>query len=110
MKNLNINVENEGLPNIMNYIQNLKNIIESKDNTIQNLQKNHKSLQDKFLKICSDRRIKEQYDLLSETKDMKDKKIERESTMNINKSNNNLINNNNNKSNNGKQKIYKLKI
>ena len=41
---------------------------------------------------------------------MKDKKIERESTMNINKSNNNLINNNNNKSNNGKQKIYKLKI
>ena len=49
-----------------------------KENTIQTIQKSNKILQDKFLKLCSDKRKKEQEDLLIQVKEMKIKKNERE--------------------------------
>ena len=48
-----------------------------KENTIQTIQKSHKILQDKFLKLCSDKRKKEQEDLLIQVKEMKNKKNKR---------------------------------
>ena len=79
-----------------------------KENTIQTIQKSHKILQDKFLKLCSDKRKKEQEDLLIQAKEMKIKKNEREKgNLSINR--NNSKNKKNNKEEN-KNFIPKLDI
>ena len=69
-----------------------------KENTIQTIQKSHKILQDKFLKLCSDKRKKEQEDLLIQAKEMRVKKNEREKGY-FNVTNNNSRNKNNNYNN-----------
>ena len=124
IRNLKSDNDNDILLNLQNEIDNLKNTIELRDHTISKLQKNHKSLQEKYLKVCSDKRKKEPDELLYQAKDMKVKKIEREKGNSSNKSiyNNNIKNdinnrndNNNNEmnnktdNNNNKQKILKLK-
>ena len=124
IRNLKSENDNDILLNLQNEIENLKNTIELRDHTISKLQKNHKSLQEKYLKVCSDKRKKEPDELLYQAKDMKVKKIEREKGNSSNKSiyNNNIKNdinnrndNNNNEmnnktdNNNNKQKILKLK-
>ena len=76
--NNNQEKENDLIKSLKNNIENLKNSIEIKENTIQTIQKSHKILQDKFLKLCSDKRKKEQEDLLIQAKEMKIKKNERE--------------------------------
>ena len=76
--NNNQEKENDLIKSLKNNIENLKNSIEIKENTIQTIQKSHKILQDKFLKLCSDKRKKEQEDLLIQVKEMKIKKNERE--------------------------------
>ena len=73
--NNNQEKENDLIKSLKNNIENLKNSIEIKENTIQTIQKSHKILQDKFLKLCSDKRKKEQEDLLIQAKEMKIKKI-----------------------------------
>ena len=79
-----------------------------KENTIQTIQKSHKILQDKFLKLCSDKRKKEQEDLLIQAKEMKIKKNEREKgNLSINR--NNSKNKKNNKEEN-KNFIPKIDI
>ena len=124
IRNLKSDNDNDILLNLQNEIDNLKNTIELRDHTISKLQKNHKSLQEKYLKVCSDKRKKEPDELLYQAKDMKVKKIEREKGNSSNKSiyNNNIKNDINNKNdnnnnemnnktdnNNNKQKILKLK-
>ena len=49
--------------------------MKKKEKTIQTIQKSHKKLQDKLLKLCSDNRKKEQEDLLIQAKEMKIKKM-----------------------------------
>ena len=128
IRNLKSENDNDILLNLQNEIENLKNTIELRDHTITKLQKNHKSLQEKYLKVCSEKKKKEPDELLNQAKDMKVKKIERERGNSSNKSiyNNNIKNeinirndntksdinirnNNINNSNNNKQKIIKLK-
>ena len=94
IRNLKNENDNDILLNLQNEIENLKNTIELRDHTITKLQKNHKSLQEKYLKVCSDKRKKEPDELLNQAKDMKVKKIERERGNSSNKS----IYNNNTKS------------
>ncbi len=94
IRNLKNENDNDILLNLQNEIENLKNTIELRDHTITKLQKNHKSLQEKHLKVCSDKRKKEPDELLNQAKDMKVKKIERERGNSSNKS----IYNNNTKS------------
>ena len=81
-----------------------------KENTIQTIQKSHKILQDKFLKLCSDKRKKEQEDLLIQAKEMKIKKNEREKgNLSINRNNSKNKNKKNNKEEN-KNFIPKIDI
>ena len=81
-----------------------------KENTIQTIQKSNKILQDKFLKLCSDKRKKEQEDLLIQAKEMKIKKNEREKgNLSINRNNSKNKNKKNNKEEN-KNFIPKIDI
>ena len=91
--------ENEIFKSLKNDIENLRNSIEIKEGTIQTLQKSHKQLQDKYLRLCSEKRKKEQEDLLIQAKEMRVKKNEREKgNFNIIKPNSrNRINNYSNK-------------
>ena len=91
--------ENEIFKSLKNDIENLRNSIEIKEGTIQTLQKSHKQLQDKYLKLCSEKRKKEQEDLLIQAKEMRVKKNEREKgNFNVIKPNSrNRINNYSNK-------------
>ena len=56
----------------------LRKKLEVKEDSISTLQKSHKILQEKYLKICSNNRKKEQEMLLNQAKKMKMEKIERE--------------------------------
>jgi hypothetical protein len=108
--NNNQEKENDLIKSLKNNIENLKNSIEIKENTIQTIQKSHKILQDKFLKLCSDKRKKEQEDLLIQAKEMKIKKNEREKgNLSINRNNSKNKNKKNNKEEN-KNFIPKLDI
>ncbi len=108
--NNNQEKENDLIKSLKNNIENLKNSIEIKENTIQTIQKSHKILQDKFLKLCSDKRKKEQEDLLIQAKEMKIKKNEREKgNLSINRNNSKTKNKKNNKEEN-KNFIPKLDI
>ena len=92
--------ENDIFKSLKNEIENLKNSIEIKEGTIQTLQKSHKQLQDKYLKLCTEKRKKEQEDLLTQAKEMRVKKTEREKgSFNI------IKNNSRNKSNNFNNKL-----
>ena len=107
IRNLKSDNDNDILLNLQNEIDNLKNTIELRDHTISKLQKNHKSLQEKYLKVCSDKRKKEPDELLYQAKDMKVKKIEREKGNSSNKSiyNNNIKNDINNKNDNNNNEM-----
>ena len=108
--NNNQEKENDLIKSLKNNIENLKNSIEIKENTIQTIQKSHKILQDKFLKLCSDKRKKEQEDLLIQVKEMKIKKNEREKgNLSINRNNSKNKNKKNNKEEN-KNFIPKIDI
>ena len=108
--NNNQEKENDLIKSLKNNIENLKNSIEIKENTIQTIQKSHKILQDKFLKLCSDKRKKEQEDLLIQAKEMKIKKNEREKgNLSINRNNSKNKNKKNNKEEN-KNFIPKIDI
>jgi hypothetical protein len=90
--------ENDTFKSLKNDIENLKNSLEIKEGTIQTLQKSHKQLQDKYLRLCSEKRKKEQEDLLIQAKEMRVKKNEREKGY-FNVTNNNSRNKNNNYNN-----------
>ena len=49
-----------------------------RDTTIATLQKGHKSLQEKYLKVTSEKRRKPQEELLYQAREMKQQKIEKE--------------------------------
>ena len=59
-------------------IDTLRKKLEVKEDSILTLQKSHKILQEKYLKICSNNRKKEQELLLNQAKKLKMEKIERE--------------------------------
>jgi chromosome segregation ATPase len=59
-------------------IDTLKKKLEVKEDSILTLQKSHKLLQEKYLKICSNNRKKEQEMLINQAKKMKMEKLERE--------------------------------
>ena len=59
-------------------IEALRKKLEIKEDSILTLQKSHKILQEKYLKICSNNRKKEQELLLNQAKKMKLEKMERE--------------------------------
>ena len=56
----------------------LKKKLEVKEDSMLNLQKSHKILQEKYLKICTNKRIKEQELFMNQARKLKKEKIERE--------------------------------
>ena len=73
----------------------IKKKLEVKEDSILTLQKSHKILQEKYLKICSNNRKKEQEILINQAKKMKMEKVEREKELFLQK-NKNLLNINKN--------------
>ena len=76
-------------------ISNLENTIELKDSTILSMQKTHKNLQDKYIKMCFNIKKKEQENLLNHAKLMKKQKLEREALKDKNKLISSFMKNNN---------------
>ena len=68
----------------------LKKKLDVKEDAILTLQKSHKILQEKYLKICSMNRKKEQEILLNQAKKMKIEKLEREKEQFLERNKNNL--------------------
>ena len=81
IKNKNIEKNNDEIIILKSQIQNLKNDIEIKENTIQIMKRGHKKLQDKYLNACYNVRKKEQEDLLRQAKILQKQKMEREYLM-----------------------------
>ena len=66
-------------------INNLENTIELRDNTIANMKKTHKNLQDKYIKLCFNVKKKEQDNLLNQAKLLKKQKMARDAVKGLNK-------------------------
>ena len=77
----------------------LENTIELRDNTITNMKKTHKNLQDKYIKLCFNIKKKEQDNLLNQAKQLKKQKIERDAAKGLNKYISKTDTNNANKNN-----------
>ena len=84
IKNQNKEKENEKIKYLKHEIENLRSLITIKETTIEKIKKNHKLLQDKYLKLCIEKRKKENEDLLIQVKEMKIKKNERVKSLNKN--------------------------
>ena len=63
----------------------MENTIELKDNTIENMKKKHKNLQDKYIKLCFSMKKQEKDILLTQAKMLKKQKIERDEMKRQNK-------------------------
>ena len=74
-------------------VKNLENTVELKENIIFDMKKNHKNLQDKYIKLCINTKTLEQDNLLNNAKVLKLKKIKRDN-LNIQRKNRLLINKN----------------
>ena len=88
MKNIKENQEfkdNNEINRLKAEILTLKSTIEVKNENIKNIQKIHKNLQEKYLKMCSEKRLKPQRELLQQAKEMRMRKEEK------NKNNNPLF-------------------
>ena len=76
-------------------INNLENTIEVKDSTISNMKKNHKNLQDKYIKLCFKIKNQESDNLLYQAKMLKQQKLSRDAKKLQNSYKTALTNNNN---------------
>ena len=88
MKNIKENQEfkdNNEINRLKAEILTLKSTIEVKNENIKSIQKTHKNLQEKYLKMCSEKRLKPQRELLQQAKEMRMRKEEK------NKNNNPLF-------------------
>ena len=77
--------ESSQIAELKRQINNLENTIELRDNTIANMKKTHKNLQDKYIKLCFNVKKKEQDNLLNQAKQLKKQKIERDAAKGLNK-------------------------
>ena len=75
-------------------INNLENTIELKESTISSMQKTHKILQDKYIKLCFNIKKQELENLLNHAKLMKKQKLERDALKNKSRYLSSLMNNN----------------
>jgi hypothetical protein len=82
------------LSELKRQMKNLENTIELKENIISDMKKNHKNLQDKYLKLCINTKTKEQDNLLNNAKLLKFQKLKRD-TLNTQRKNRLIISNNN---------------
>ena len=81
IQNIKHNQEDRDISEILRLkseINTLKSTIEIKNESIKTIQKSHKILQDKYLKMVSERRLKPQRDLLEQAKEMRIRKLERD--------------------------------
>ena len=81
IENIKHNQEDRDISEILRLkseINTLKSTIEVKNESIKTIQKSHKVLQDKYLKMVSERRLKPQRDLLEQAKEMRIRKLERD--------------------------------
>ena len=86
MKNIKENQElkdNNEINRLKAEILTLKSTIEVKNENIKNIQKIHKNLQEKYLKMCSEKRLKPQRELLEQAKEMRMRKEERTKINNV---------------------------
>ena len=86
MKNIKENQElkdNNEINRLKAEILTLKSTIEVKNENIKNIQKIHKNLQEKYLKMCSEKRLKPQRELLEQAKEMRIRKEERNKNNNV---------------------------
>ncbi len=86
IKNIKENQElkdNNEINRLKAEILTLKSTIEVKNENIKNIQKIHKNLQEKYLKMCSEKRLKPQRELLQQAKEMRMRKEERKKNNNV---------------------------
>ena len=86
IKNIKENQEledNNEINRLRAEILTLKSTIEVKNENIKNIQKIHKNLQEKYLKMCSEKRLKPQRELLEQAKEMRIRKEERNKNNNV---------------------------
>ena len=86
IKNIKENQEledNNEINRLKAEILTLKSTIEVKNENIKNIQKIHKNLQEKYLKMCSEKRLKPQRELLEQAKEMRIRKEERNKNNNV---------------------------
>ena len=86
IKNIKENQElkdNNEINRLKAEILTLKSTIEVKNENIKNIQKIHKDLQEKYLKMCSEKRLKPQRELLEQAKEMRMRKEERNKNNNV---------------------------
>ena len=77
--------ESSQIAELKRQINNLENTIELRDNTIANMKKTHKNLQDKYIKLCFNVKKKEQDNLLNQAKLLKKQKMARDAVKGLNK-------------------------
>ena len=75
-------------------VKNLENTVELKENIILDMKKNHKNLQDRYIKLCINTKNKEQDNLLNNAKLLKLQKIKKD-TLNTQRKNRLIISNKN---------------
>lgn len=81
IQNIKHNQEDRDISEILRLkseINTWKSTIEIKNESIKTIQKSHKILQDKYLKMVSERRLKPQRNLLEQAKEMRIRKLERD--------------------------------
>ena len=76
IKNSHFEKETNEILRLKIEIKTLKNTIEIKNESLKKLQNIHKILQERYLKMCSENRLKSQRDLLKKTKEMKLRKLD----------------------------------
>ena len=91
-KNDNENYSNNNQINSLKaQIDALRKKLELKEDSINTIQKAHKILQEKYLKVCSNKRKKEQEELLAQAKKMKKESISKNTSTNNFKNKNQTI-------------------
>ena len=78
IKNSHFEKETNEILRLKTEIKTLKNTIEIKNESLKKIQNTHKILQERYLKMCSENRLKYQRDLLKKTKEMKLRKLDLE--------------------------------
>ena len=83
IKNSHFEKETNEILRLKTEIKTLKSTIEIKNESIKKMQNSHKILQERYLKMCSENRLKSQRDLLKKTKEMKLRKLDLELNSNV---------------------------
>jgi hypothetical protein len=78
VKELQLKKDKEELIRLKTENKKFKSIIEVQNEEMKNNQKAHKALQEKYLQLCFDKRLKNHIELIEQAKEMKIRKMERD--------------------------------